>query len=264
MSFMSRLAASIGVGRCRVSVAAADPQQFRGGPVRGIVLLEADAAEQDVRMLTVDLTEFWVTGTGKNRSHHQRNHGRVTAAENVKVAPGFRQEYPFEMWLPADARCTRRREGWTLNAEAHILMAVDARAYTVLKVLPHPEILAVQRCARDAFGLIPSSWDGSRPAVLYDFAAPPWLQIRLDGVAFRLEVVGDLVTGEMILNKQEHGVGGVLRAMVGGDRESIPISVPRSDLRTRRGSPNPAGARSHIRALFERAGIDVPVDGQSA
>src|SRR5262245_32337054 len=124
MSFLSRLGASVGIGSCRVSVAAMEPQHCRGSMLHGTVLLEGGDSEQQIKMLTVDLTEFWVTQSGKNRTHHKRSHGRVTLAEHLVVAPGFRQEYSFEFGIPSDARCTRRREGWTLDAEAHIPWAV--------------------------------------------------------------------------------------------------------------------------------------------
>jgi sporulation-control protein spo0M len=263
MSFLSKIAASVGMGSCHIAVAAMEPQQLRGSISNGTLLLQGGDAEQDVKMVTVDLTEFWVTGSGKNRTHHQRVHQRVTVAENVKVGPGFHQEYAFQFALPSDARCTRRREGWTLNAEAHIPWAVDARAHAVLKVLPHAEILALQRAAKGALGLVPIDWDGSREQVYYNFGAPPELQHQLDGVAFRVQVVGDTVTGEMILNKQEQGVGGFLQAMVGGDKETLPLSIPRSVLLTKRGGPNPAGALPYLSELFRQIGI-VPPAGVDA
>lgn len=262
MSFLARLAASVGIGSAKVGVAAREPQQFRGSVAHGVVLLEGGETEQTVRMLTVDMTEFWVTGSGKNRTHHRRSRDRVTVAENLTVAPGFRQEFPFEIGIPSDARCSRRREGWTLDAEAHIPWAVDARAQAVLKVLPHPEVLAVQRAARDSLGLTPLSWDGSRPEIYYNFGAPDWLQDRLDGVAFRLQIVGDALIGEMILNRQEQGVGDFLKAMVGADRESVSFQIPRHDLLTKRGSPNPAGASPYLQTLLDKLDIVPPASCQ--
>jgi sporulation-control protein len=258
MSFLNRLAASIGIGSAKIGVAALEPQQYRGSFANGALLLESGETEQEVKMLTVDLIEFWVSGSGRNRTYHERSHGCITAAENLPVAPGFRQEYPFRFGIPSDARCSRRHEGWKLKAEAHIPWAVDARASTPLKVLPHPEVLAVQRAARDSLGLIPLSWDGSHSAIFYNFGAPPWLQGQMDGVAFRLLIVGETLTGEMILNKQEHGLGDFLKAMVGGDKESLPLTIPRSVLLTKRGSPNPAGAYPYLKELFERLGLAVP------
>jgi hypothetical protein len=264
MSFLSKIAASVGMGSCEIVVAATEPQQLRGSLCNGSLVLAGGDAEQDVKMVTVDVTEFWVTGSGKHRTHHQRVHQRVTVAENIRVGPGFRQEYAFQFGVPSDARCTRRREGWTLNAEAHIPWAVDARAHAVLKVLPHAEILAVQRAAKGALGLIPIDWDGSREQVYYNFGAPPWLQSHLDGVAFRLQVIGDTVTGEVILNKQEQGVGGIFRAMVGADKESLPLSIPRSALVTKRGGPNPAGALPYLSELFRQVGVVPPAGADTA
>lgn len=261
MGFFERIAAAVGIGRATLHVGILEPQQFRGSIGHGVLLLEGGEVEQEITKLTADLVEFWITGSGKNRTRHQRTHEQVTVAEDLQVTPGYRQEFPFQFTIPSDARCSHMREGWTLNAEAHIPWAVDARAQILLKVLPHPEVLAVQRAAKGALGLIPLSWDGSRAQVYYNFGAPEWLQPHLDGVAFRLEVVGDTLAGEMILNRQEQGLGDALRAMVGGDRESIAFQIPRPELVTKRGNPNPAGAYPHLQELFERAGVALPSPG---
>lgn len=260
MSFLGRVGAAVGIGAARVSVVAAGQSQYRGSTVRGNCTLEGGTVEQEIRALTVDLVEFWVTGSGKNRTHHQRSHGRQTLAEGLTVAPGFRQEFGIEQGLPADARCSRRSDGWLLRAEAHVPWAVDARADYPLRVVPHAEVLAVQRAARDALGLVPAAWDGSGARVRYDFASPPWLKDRLDGVSFRLEVIGDVVVGDMVLNRQEHGFGDVLRSAIGADRESIPLQIPRAELRHGSGSPKPAGAYPYLKQLFEELGVVVPGD----
>jgi sporulation-control protein spo0M len=255
MSLFQKLGVKFGIGSVKLAVGLAEPAQFRGRPFHGAVLLEGGATDITLMMLTVDLTEFWVTGSGKNRSHHRRNHGRVTLAENLVVPPGFRQEFPFEMVVPDDARCTRRREGWTVDAEAHIAMAVDARSHAVLKVVPQPEILAVQRAARDGLGFTPVQWQGSFPEIFYDFAAPPHLREKLDGIALRLHVTEETVAGDLILNRQEQGLGGFLGAVVGADKQTIPFLMPRSELLSKRGTPNPGAADRYLRELLHRAGI---------
>lgn len=262
MSIFERLGVTFGIGSVRVAVGLAEPAQFRGGPLHGAVLLEGGDSDVHVQMLTVDLEEFWITQSGKNRTRHTRNHGRVMLAQELDVPPGFRQEYPFEMALPPDARCSRRREGWALNGEAHIRMAVDARAQALLKVVPQPEILAVQRAARDGLGFVPVTWDGSRPEIYYSFAAPEALRSCLDGIALKLRLTDQAVVGDLILNKQEHGVGGFLSAMVGGDKQTIPFVIPRSELISTRGTPRPAGADRYLRELLTNAGVPVGASSQ--
>ncbi|HSV72718.1 MAG TPA: sporulation protein [Chthonomonadales bacterium] len=258
MGVFSRLGAKLGIGSVSVSVATTAAQYHRGSAVPATVRIEGGAIEQDVQMLTVDLVEHWITGSGRNRTHHRHVRERAVAAQALHVGPAFVQDCAAVVHLPDDARCTRRREGWTLCAEAHIRWAVDARAEVPLNVLPHPEVLAVQRATKGLMGFVPVSWEGSAEAVVYDFAAPEGLRYVLDGVAMRLRVVGDMVDGEVVLNRQEHGAGDILRAMVGGDREVVGVAIPRSALLTKRGSPNPAGALPYLRCIYERVGVAPP------
>ena len=258
MSMLARLGATFGVGSVRVGITAAEPQSHRGSAVAAAVRIEGGTVTQDVQMLTVDLVEYWVTGSGKNRTHHRHVRERVVAAEALTVEPHFAQEFPVILHLPADARCTRRREGWCLSAEAHIRWAVDARAEVPLNVLPHREVLAIQRAVKGPMGFRPCAWDGAHDVIAYDFAAPDDLRHVLDGITLRLRVLGDALEGEVVLNRQEHGVGGVLRAMVGGDRERIGLAIPRSALLTKRGSPNPAGALPYLRMIYDRLGVEPP------
>jgi hypothetical protein len=134
-------------------------------------------------------------------------------------------------------------------------MAVDARAQALLKVVPPPEILAIQRAARDGFGFKPVAWDGSRPEVVYDLSAPAHLRAHLDGIGFKLRMTEDAVVGDLILNRQERGVGGMLGALVGADKETIPFVIPRSELISKRGTPLPEGAHRYIAELLAGAGI---------
>jgi len=258
MGLFARLGAVLGVGVARVELAIAAPQVCRGGLVRGELLMEAGRAPQKVRLLSVDLYEYWITGHGKSRSYHQRRHERVTLGEYLPVEPGFREAYPFELHVPDDARCTRRREGWEVRAEAHIPWSVDARSSSPLRVLPHPEVLAVQRAARDLLGLQPLEWDGRGPEVMYNFRAPAWLRHLLDGVRFHLWVSEQSLEGRLDLNKQERGIGGALGALVGADHENVTITIPRAELLTKRGSPNPPGAYEHLKVMFERLGAVAP------
>lgn len=258
MGVFARLGAVLGSGAAHVELAMASPQVFRGSIVRGEVVLEGGRVPQRVRMVSVDLYEYWISGHGKNRRYNQRREERVVLGEYIPVEPGFRRAYEYVLHLPDDARCTRRREGWEVRCEAHIPWSVDPRSSTPLRVLPHAEVLAVQRAARDLLGLHPLEWDGRGREVMYNFRAPAWLKDLLDGVRFHLWVDGDRLEGKLDLNKQERGVRGALGALVGADHENISIAIPRSELLTKRGSPNPAGAYEHLKVIFERLGAVAP------
>ena len=201
MSMLARLGATFGVGSVRVGITAAEPQSHRGSAVTAAVRIEGGTVAQDVQMLTVDLVEYWVTGSGKNRTHHRHVRERVVAAEALTVEPHFAQEFPVILHLPADARCTPRREGWCLSAEAHIRWAVDARAEVPLNVLPHREVLAIQRAVKGPMGFRPCAWDGAHDVIVYDFAAPDDLRHVLDGMTLRLRVTGDALEGEAVLQE---------------------------------------------------------------
>ncbi len=258
MGLFARLGAMLGVGSAGLELAVANPQVFRDGTVTGELIVHGGRVRQKVRLLSVDLYEYWITGHGKNRTYHQRRHERLTLAEYLIIEPRSERSHHFELRIPSDARCTRRREGWEVRAEAHVPWSVDPRASTPLRVLPHPEVLAIQRCARDFMGLQPLEWDGRAAEVMYNFRSPSWLRELLDGVRFRLWVSGDTLEARIDLNKQERGLRGVLGSLVGADHEELVLSVPRSALVTKRGTPNPAGAYEYLKVIFERLGAVVP------
>jgi len=258
MDVFARLAAMFGTGAATVELAVATPQVFRDGTVSGELILHGGRVSQKVRTLSVDLYEYWISGHGKNRTYNQRRHQRVTLAEYLTVDPNMERTFPFELQMPSDARCTRRREGWEVRAEAHIPWSVDARASMPLRVLPHPEVLAIQRCARDLIGLQPIEWDGRGPVVMYNFRAPNSLRGLLDGVRFQHQVAGDAVECHLDLNKQEHGISGALGSLIGADHDEVVVTIPRTELVTKRGTPNPAGAYDHLKVIFERLGAVVP------
>lgn len=258
MSIFEKLSAAMGMGGMRVSVTGSDAPLYRGRPVSAIVTLEGGSVGQRMLKLTVDLVEFWVQGSGRNRTYHTAVREQQELQGETVVIPGFARTFAVNVAVPPDARCSRAREGWQLSVEAHIPMAVDARATAELKVLPHPEVLAVQRAMKGPVGMIPISWDGAGPVVVYDFGAPEWLRPVLDGVAVHLSVEGDLLVGELVVNRQEHSLADVLRAAVHADRESIPFSIPREQLLTQRGSPNPNGALPYMKKLFAQIGVVMP------
>jgi len=258
MSLWGRLGALLGIGASRVELTVSAAQVYRESEITGQLILHGGRVPQKVRSLTVDLYEFWFTGHGRNRQYHQRRHQREVLAEFIPVDPGTERAYPFQLRIPMDARCTRRREGWEIRAEAHIPWSVDPRASAPLQVLPHPEVLAVQRCARDYLRLIPVDWDGRSARVMYNFRAPQWLQHLLDGLRLILWVDDEMLEGKLDLNKQERDVSDVLKSLIGADHEEVHIRIPRHELITKRGTPNPAGAYEHLKVLFERLGAVVP------
>lgn len=258
MGFFSKLGAILGIGGADMEVTISSPQVYRDSDVVGDLTLRGGRISQKVRQVTVDLYEYWVTGHGKHRHYHQRCHQREVLAEYLIVDPNLERTYPFRLRIPSDARCTRRREGWEIRAEVHIPWSVDPRTSVPLRVLPHPEVLAIQRCVRDILGFVPVDWDGRSAEVMYNFRAPQWLHHLLDGVRLRLLVVGDDLDVRIDLNKQEKDLRGVLASLVGADHEELGIRVPRADLVSKRGTPNPAGAYEHLKVIFERLGAVVP------
>jgi sporulation-control protein spo0M len=254
----SRLGAMLGMGAAQVELELPTAQYYRGSEVRGSVVLLGGRVPQRVRQLTVDLYEYWITGHGKNRQYHQRSHEHIVLGEYIPVEPGFQQQYAFRVRLPDTARCSRRREGWEVRASGHIPWSVDTRASAPLRVTPHPEVLAVQRAARDWLKLQPLEWDGSRPEVMYNFAAPPQMRHALDGIRLRMTLDEVSVHVELDANKQERSLKDRLGALVGADHEEIPLAIARSELITKRGSPRPAGACPHLAAAIGRLGLVAP------
>jgi len=258
VSLASRIGAAFGMGATRVEVHINEAANWRGSTITGAVVVRGGAVEQTLMKVTLDLMEFWSEGGGAHRTTEQRRAERITLCETMQAGPGSQQALPFEIGVPSCARCTRRREGWRLDAEAHIALAVDARASLALNVLPHPEVLALQRAMRDGLGFGPVRWRGELAEIQYDFTPPPALLDQIEGLTLCALVEGIDVVGRLAVNREEHGVADVLRSMVGADRQSVPFRIPRSALLTKRGTPNPAGAAPPLRAALAGAGLRPP------
>lgn len=258
MGWWSRIGLVFGVGGATVEVLPLADTVFRGSRVAGSVVVAGGAVDQQILKVTVSLVEHWVTGSGKNRTYHQSVRGQVPVASDLYVGSGYTERFGFEMDLPEDGRCSRRREGWRLAAEAHVRWAIDPRSTAELQVLPQAAILSVQRALRDGCGFGQVGWDGSGHVITYDFRAPERLQESLDGVTIHLSQEGGNVVGRLVVNHQEHGLGDMLRSMVGADRQSVPITVGSAQLLTRQGRPNPEGALSIVQSALSAAGIQLP------
>jgi sporulation-control protein spo0M len=254
----SRLGAMLGMGSAHLELETPGVPVYRGSDVRGSVVLVGGRVSQRIRKVTADLYEYWITGHGKSRSYHQRCHGRVLLGEFIPLDPGQTERYEFVLKLPDDARCSRRREGWEVRAEAHIPWSVDSRASAPIRVVPHAEVLAVQRAARDWLKLQPLEWDGARAEVYYNFRAPNEMRHVLDGMALRIGVTDDVVEVIVDFNKQEHTMRDRLKALVGGDHERMALRIPRADLVSKRGTPRPAGAYAPLATILERLGLVAP------
>lgn len=254
----SRLGAMLGMGSATVEIALPSAQVFRGSDIVGSVVLMGGRVSQRVRLVTADLYEYWIRGHGKNRRYYQRRHERLVLAEYLPVDPNFEQQFAFRFRVPDDARCTRRREGWEVRVEAHIPWSVDSRASAPIRVIPHAEILAVQRATRDWLKFQPLEWDGSGAEVYYNFRAPNEMREVLDGLALRISVTDDMVEVKAEFNKQERTMRERLGSLVGADRERVGITIPRAELLSKRGTPLPAGAYPHMAALLQRIGIVPP------
>ena len=254
----SRLGAMLGMGSAAVEIALPTAQVFRGSDIVGSVLLSGGRVSQRVRTLTADLYEYWIRGHGKNRRYYQRRHERLVLGDYIPVDPGFEQAFPFRLHVPDDARCTRRREGWEVRVAAHIPWSVDSRASAPIRVIPHAEVLAVQRAARDWLKFQPIEWDGSRGEVYYNFRAPNEMRDVLDGMVLRMTVSDDAVEVNAEFNKQERTMKERIGSLVGKDRERLAIRIPRAELLSKRATPMPAGAYPHLAALLERLGIVPP------
>lgn len=258
MSLAGRIGAAFGMGATRVEIHANEAVNWRGSTVTGAAVIRGGVVGQVLMKVTLDLTEFWTEGGGAHRTTEQRRAERVTLSGPLQVEPGSERTLPFEVGVPSRARCTRRREGWRLDVEAHIALAVDARASLLLNVLPHREVLALQRATRDTLGFSPVRWRGELAEVQYEFAPPPALLGHIKGLTLCASVEGADVVGRLVLHREEHGVGGIFRSLVGADRHEVPFRIARATLLTKRGAPNPAGAAPVLRAALAGAGLQAP------
>ncbi|NUQ70834.1 MAG: sporulation protein [Chthonomonadales bacterium] len=252
MGLFDRIGAAFGSGSAVLELAIETPQIYRGRKISGEVVLIGGKVSQKVRMVTVDLYEFWISGHGKNRRHHQRREERIVLAEYIVTEPESSHTYPFTLQIPDAARCTRRREGWEVRSEAHVAWAVDPKVSSPLRIIPQAEVLAVQRAVRDLFRFQPLEWDGRSEAIIYNFRPPQDMRSVVDGIRFHLSVAGDELHARLDVNRQEKNLTDVLGSIVGRDHEEIHLVIPRRDLLTKKGSPYPAGAYEHLKPVLDR------------
>jgi hypothetical protein len=245
---------AVGVGNADVAMSVSMGPCPRGAEVPFSVELKGGVGTQKVDCLTAKLIEFWVTGTGKNRSHHRRTVAAAVLAKEIVVGEGDLHTFEGALLIPDTVRCSRRREGCLIHVEADIPLAVNPRVEGVLKVVPQAEILAVQRAARDQFGLRQQMWDGANPEVYYRFEFNSGRVGDYDGVALKIAVQGATLEGAVHFIRRPTGITALFTSLTGGNIVSVPVSIPRSELRTKRGSPNPAGAVPWLQAAWDAAG----------
>lgn len=256
MTTFEEVLAQVGIGNADLTLHLPSGLWPRGGEVPGKLSLHGGTVPQQIESLVVRLDEL-VT-QGKSSEWKPRDERFVTT--QFLTVPYGKAEWEFLLRVPDDARLSTGPSAmlWRVSVEADILWAVNPRAQAAIEVVPHYEVIAVQRALETA-GFTKTNMyldfaiRESPDTVVTYYKAPLSLREQVDGAALHLRVFGAFVHGRLILNRHQHSVGEHLLALVGADREEHPLQIRRDALLNDRGGPNTDGATPALQALLSHA-----------
>lgn len=231
---LEEMMARIGVGTAMLTLKLPHTRFFHGDKIEGTLLLEGGAVEQHIERLLVMVSEYHAAG--KNSHWITVNRIAVTAA--IVIAPHQAQEYAFQLPVPDTAHITTG--DYTANstrivAEADILWAVNPSVQVDVEITPDPEILALDT-AMSALGFTPTRQLFSEPmnrslnAVQRTYLAPAALQDRITDATLQVHKGEGKVRGRLVLNHREIHLADYIKAIVGGDKEKLPLEIPSEQL----------------------------------
>jgi len=247
MTAWENLLASVGVGAATLTLELGTRTFPRGAQIHGALRLEGGSVEQHIYTLTVKLGEFW----GSKRIPTRSVLLTEVLGQEIVVAAREDLTFPFAFQVPDDALLSSSQSGCYLEAVADIFWSVNPGARIDLNVVPHRELLAIHGAMR-MLGFSEAEWDDMLSVITYSHI-PEGLRQQLNGVALRLKIEEDYVTGRLLLDRSEYGLVERLRAFAGHDREEHDVLIPRQELLDAQGQPFPTGASPYLNDIFEAA-----------
>ncbi|MCW3053998.1 MAG: sporulation protein [Chthonomonadales bacterium] len=228
------LMARIGVGTAILKLKLQQTHFFHGDSIAGTLVLEGGSVEQHIERMFVMLLEY--QPAGKNSYWKTVNSVEVTAA--LQVAPHQMQEFPFQLPVPEMAHITT--SDFTANstrivAEADILGAVNPSGGIDVQITPDPEILVLDAAMSalgftTAYKLFSEPMNRSLKAVQKTYIAPASLQDQITDATLQVHSSEGKLCGRLILNHREVHFADYFKAIIGGDKEKLPLEIPSEQL----------------------------------
>jgi len=248
------LMARFGVGTATLKLQLPQTHFFHGDSIEGTLILEGGNVEQYIERIFVTLLEYHPAG--KNSYWKIVNSAEVTGA--LLVAPHQVQEYPFQLLVPELAHITT--SDYTANstrveAEADILGAVNPSGSIDVQITPDPEIMALDEAMSalgftTAYKLFSEPLNRSLKAVQKTYIAPASLQDEITDATLQVHSEEGMLRGRLILNHREVHFADYLKAIVGGDKEKLPLEIPSVQLL---GDEGVAVATAMLRQMLTQA-----------
>ncbi len=181
----------------------------------------------------------------------------TVVARDLTLTPSDpRQEFTFALRVP-DGIALSGMYSLTIRAAATGGRDNDRVSLMPFLLLPPRRIQAIQEALR-AFGDFEAVEVGNYVTAsgahrfMLDYAAPPALRHRLDGIKFDLSDTDAEVTGFAEINPGEHSIADHLRSFIHADRIRIPVVFDRAELEAA-GSENRASeaAKQRLHELLD-------------
>jgi len=228
------LMARIGVGTATLKLLLSQTHFFHGDNIAGTLVLEGGSVEQHIEKIFVMLLEY--QPAGKNSYWRTVSRAEVTGAH--VVGPHQVQEYSFQLPVPEMAHITT--SDFTANstrivAEADILGAVNPSGGVDVQITPDPEIMVLDAAMSalgftTAYKLFSESMNRSLKAVQKTYIAPPSLQDQITDATLQVHSGEGKLCGRLILNHREIHFADYFKAIIGGDKEKLPLEIPSDQL----------------------------------
>ncbi|MCW3095679.1 MAG: sporulation protein [Chthonomonadaceae bacterium] len=232
--FLEEFMARIGVGTATLTLKLQKTQFFHGDTIEGSLILEGGAVEQHVERFLVMLSEYHAAG----KNSYWKTVTTVDVTEAVLIAPHQVQEYAFQLPVPDVAHITTSdyaANSTRIVAEADILWAVNPSVSVDVQITPDPEILVLD-AAMNALGfttthqLFSEPMNPSLKAVQKTYIAPSSLQDQITDATLQVHNGEGKLSGRLILNHRELHLADYVKAIVGGDKEKLPLEIPSEQL----------------------------------
>lgn len=216
------------IGGLSLAITCEKDKYSQGDAVYGKVLLQGGKYQQQLRLVKIQLEEFWQenrhisAGTKVPVSNNRISceilgplSQSIILARQTSTAPFSEIMFDFSIQLPLNCRISKPSSGWRLTADADIVKARDAKTNFILNVVPSQEItLFIQTLVEKLqFKPVPT-WDPYEPnsdwywnaRVTHTTLHPPTsLQSKLSSIEFDMRNTGRGLNIEAVFDAIESG-----------------------------------------------------------
>jgi sporulation-control protein len=216
MGLFSKVKAAAGIGASSVKVELEQGTYHWGETVRGKITVEGGEVEQSASAVVVYVTETWeeVDSDG-DRETRSRNYNDQTLAQQVVLAVGSRQEWPFAVPLPPHASLTSE---WSVGARVKVAGAVDRHGAAGFTLLAPRAVLALSQALCRIADCELKSFANKNEKITVELRPLPQRRKDLDGLTLTVKDDGQQVAGTLEINPQEKSLADRLKALAKKDR----------------------------------------------